>query len=794
VTSRRELIKSCVAGSVALPFAAVLGGQESRDISAVRRGGTASRDLELDQDWLFATELDGAALETDFDDRALARVTVPHCVTALSWQNWNPASWEKIWLYRRHFALPQEFSGHRVFIHFEHVMAAATPVVNGHKLPRHLGGFLPFSYEITGLVKEKGNVLAVAVDSRWMNVPPEGSPKGPSSIDYMLPGGITGAVRLRAVPRIFISDVFAKPVNVLDSQRRLEIACLIDAGMVPSGVLRLEASLSDNARVIASSATRFDLENTGESKVTLSVTGLQGVALWEVSAPKLYDVEVTLFLNGQPLHEYRTRIGFREARFELDGFYLNGGRLQLFGLNRHELYPYMGRATPHRALRKDAEILRNDLNCNAVRCSHYPQSEAFLDACDELGLLVWEEIPGWQYIGGESWQDLAVHDVKEMVRRDRNHPSIVIWGVRINESANNPALYHRTKEAAKSLDDSRPTSGSMVYDSTNNWLQDVFAYDDYHSASDGSVGLVPPLPGVPFFFSEAVGQFSYGGHGFNNKYRRAGDVALQQKQALYHAQVHDRGAADIRYAGVIAWCAFEYGSLLGAYAGVKYPGVADVFRVPKLGASFYRAQVDPKERPVIEPNFYWDFGPATPSGPGKGAAIFSNLERLELTINGDLHSVLHPDRVGFPRLKYPPFFVDLVVDGSKKPELRIHGYSGNTLVLSRSFSADPTADRLLLQADDSEIFNDGSDATRLVFSVVDKFGAPRLFAGGAVKLSLDGPGAIVGDNPFQLAETGSVGAVWIKAKPGSAGRIRVYARHSSLGSRLVEINVREPRR
>jgi beta-galactosidase len=580
---------------------------------------------------------------------------------------------------------------------------------------------------------------------------------------------------------------------VLDSNRRLEILCSIDCGIVPKGPIRLQAALKDGARVIAHSTATLRPQKTGESKATLSITGLERIALWDVANPRLYDLAVTLFVGGHHVHEYRTRTGFREARFDLNGFFLNGRRLQLFGLNRHELYPYVGRAMPDRVLRKDAEILRNEFNCNAVRCSHYPQSEAFFDACDELGLLVWEEIPGWQYIGDSGWQDLAVRDVAEMVMRDRNHPSIIIWGVRINESRNDPSLYARTRKAAKSLDDSRPTSGSMVHHSTNDWLQDVFAFDDYHSAPDGTVGLVPPLSGVPFFFSEAVGQFSYGGRGFNNKYRRAGDVALQQKQALYHAQVHDRGASDPRYAGVIAWCAFEYGSLLNDYAGVKYPGVADVFRVPKLGASFYRAQVDPKQRPVIEPNFYWDFGPSTPSGPGKGASVFSNLERLEFLIDGKLHSIAHPDRSGFPHLKYPPFFVDLVVDGSGKPELRINGYFGRTLVLSRSFSADPADDRLLLAADDSEIFNDGSDATRLIFRVVDKFGAPRLFAAGTVTLTIEGPGVIVGDNPFELAGSGGVGAVWIKAEPASRGRIRISARHSSLGSRSLEINVRPPK-
>ncbi len=670
-------------------------------------------------------------------------------------------------------------------------MIAAAPVLNGHVLPEHLGGFLPFQYEITNLVSEKENVLAVAVDARWKSVPPEGSPKGPASIDYLLPGGITGSVTLRAAPQIFISDVFAKPVNVLHSDRRLDILCTLDAGIVPRGPIHLAATLRRNSQIISTTSQRVSIEKPGETRVMLSLTRLQNVALWDVEAPRLYHLDLVLSVSDQPLHDHRARVGFREARFELDGFFLNDKRLQLFGLNRHELYPYVGRAMPPRVLRRDAQILRHDFNCNMVRCSHYPQSEAFLDACDELGLMVWEEIPGWQYLGNENWKDLAVRDVNDMVRRDRNHPSIIIWGVRINESPNDPHLYHRTKEAAKSLDDSRPTSGSMVHYSTRDWFQDVFAFDDYHAEPDGSVGLKPPLPGVPFFFSEAVGQFNYGvGHGFDAKYRRAGDLQLQQKQALLHAQVHDRAAGNRRYGGVIAWCAFDYGSLLNAYEAVKYPGVADVFRIPKLGASFYLAQVDPKTRPVIEPAFYWDFGPQTPSGPGEHVAIFSNCDRLELLVDGRSHAILHPDRAGFPHLKYPPFFANLTVHAAGKPELRIDGYLGAHLALSRSFSADTALDQLLLRADDSELLGDGSDASRLVFRVTDKFGVPRPFAGGAVTFSVDGPGVIVGDNPFQLTEAGGAGAVWVKTHPASAGRINVQASHPWLGISSAVINVK----
>ncbi len=176
---------------------------------------------------------------------------------------------------------------------------------------------------------------------------------------------------------------------------------------------------------------------------------------------------------------------------------------------------------------------------------------------------------------------------------------------------------------------------------------------------------------------------------------------------------------------------------MNSYKGVKTPGVADVFRIPKLGATFYLAQVDPGKQAVMEPNSYWDFGPQTPSGPGKRAAIFSNCESLELFVNGKRLTTVQPDRENFPHLKYPPFFADFsAVEGAGKPELRIDGYVGSQRALSRSFSADSSRDQLSLRADDTELVADGSDPTRLVFRATDQFGAPRPFVGGEVTLQL----------------------------------------------------------
>jgi beta-galactosidase len=789
--SRRRFLRACAATSLAA--VPVLQSWGDLTHSADGTAGGAAGMLSLDSDWHFAGKMTPADLQPGLDSASFPRIALPHSAVPLSWHMWDPGTWQDQWVYRRTFSIPQRFQGLRIFLHFDRIMAGATPVLNGNPLPSHLGGFLPFEYEITGLVHDGENSLAVIVDGRWLNAPPSGSPKGPASIDYMLPAGISGAVSLRAVPSIFVGDVFAKPAAVLDANRRLDVICRINAAHNLPSKVRLEAELLDGDHFLSRDSRSVTLDQP-EQETSLSLGGLERVQLWSPQTPVLYSLAVTLFQNDRPLHRFTRRVGFRDARFEVDGFFLNGQRFRIFGLNRHELYPYLGFSVPERLLRRDAEILRNQFNCNMVRCSHYPQSEAFLNACDELGLMVWEEVPGWQYIGDESWKKLLLRDVEGMIRRDRSHPSIIIWGVRANETNNDPPLYERTRDLAHSLDDSRPASGTMTPWSEKNWQkewhQDVFAFDDYHSAPDGTVGIDPPKPGVPYLITETVGQCTYGGPGMRNMYRRAGDPVLQQKQALYHAQAHSRAADFPRIAGVIAWCAFDYPSPINDYEGVKCPGVADLFRFPKLGAAFYRAQVDPKVRVVIEPDFYWDSTLGLPSGSATGAAIFSNCDRLEIFVAGTRLTVVHPDRKGYPHLLHSPFFVDFDPHLTGNPALRIDGYVGNARALSRSFSPDRSVDRLWLAVDDRELHADGSDCTRLAFGAVDRFGNPRATMEGAVRLHIDGPAAIVGDNPFDLAGAGGLGAVYVRALVGQTGVVRIGAEHGTLRRSAVQLQVR----
>jgi beta-galactosidase len=781
--SRREFTRRCAIGSLTLAASSIFN-------LAIAQKGPARIEFPLDQEWLFGGKLDSAS---SMDETAFAKVNLPHCVTKLSWEKWDPASWESVWLYRRHFSLPYETAGQRVFIKFDGAMTSATPKINGVALPEHFGGYLPFEYELTKFLKDGDNILDVEVDARWQDVPPDGNPKGPRSVDYLQPGGIVRPVRLCIVPQVFISDVFAKPLNVLSGSRSVAAKCTVNATEPAAQSYRIKVKLMDGDHVVSSAQKTVAIEKEGDTEVEINLTSLGNIKLWDVDAPHLYQVVTTLLLDGKPVHDHRCRIGFREAHFTEDGVFLNGRRLQLFGLDRHELFPYVGGAMPPRVMRRDAEILRREFNCNIVRCSHYPQSEAFLDACDELGLMVWQETPGWGYIGDALFEERVVQNVTDMIRRDRNHPAVVIWGTRVNESRNDQPLYRRTTEIARTLDGSRPTSGSMTSGSRKRWRtewhQDVFAFDDYDSAPDGSVDIEGPTLGVPYMLAEVVGGFSYGKKGFNNKYRRAGDVDLQVSQAIFHAEAHDRCARTKANSGAIGWCAFDYGSLMNSFKAVKCPGVADVFRIPKLGAAFYQAQVDPKIRAVIVPDFYWDFGAKRPGGPGKHAAIFSNCERLEIFIDGKHTGTAHPDRVSFPHLKYPPFFCDLEAGGSYCPELRIDGYVGDAKLLSKSFSSNVAHDQLFLAADDKELMADGADVTRVVFKVADQFGSERAFAGGTVAFELTGPGIIVGDQPFDLTDSGGVGAIWVKTIPNRAGLITLTATHSSLGKKTVEINV-----
>ena len=758
---RRKFLEISGAGLAAF---SLMSGEKT--LAQNKESGNSLRHVfPFNRNWLFGGKTVPNAYTANFDDRKFERVTIPHTNKMLPWHGFDDKEYQFVSIYRRYFKLPENLRGNRVFVDFAGVMTAAKVYLNGENIGEYLGGYTPFSFELTEKINWKGkNLLAVEVDStERADIPPFGG-----LIDYLTFGGIYREVSLRVVPETFIENIFAKPINVLQNTRSVDVKCFLSGKVVSK--LKLTAEIIDGEKVIASQAKEVSQESEN-----LTLNNFGEIRLWDIDNPKLYTVRTKLFDGEKLIDEMQTRIGFREAKFTPKGFYLNGKHLKLRGLNRHQTFPYVGQAMPERVQRRDAWILKKELKCNIVRTSHYPQSKHFLDACDELGLLVFEEIPGWQHVGDEAWQELSVKYVEAMIRRDWNHPAIILWGVRVNESGDYHDFYTKTNALAHSLDDSRQTGGVRYkYDSER--LEDVFTMNDFYF----------PLkePNHPLYLNT-----EFSGHMFPTK--RTDNVERQTEHTIRHARVHNQIASSEKYAGGLGWCAFDYNthSTFGSGDHICYHGVSDIFRIPKLAAGFYKSQCDPAEEIVLEPIFHWSEGDRAETGGLRNAMIASNCEKLKIYINDKLETEVEPNRKDFGNLKYPPFFADIKFPYDlQKNDLKIEGYIGSKLVVTKMMSGKAFDQQFHFEIDDKQLNGDGIDATRAVLKVTDEFGNNRPFASGAVLISIEGAGEIIGENPFALV--GGVGAVWIKTKETrKAGVIRVSAKHPVLGVKSVEIKV-----
>jgi beta-galactosidase len=256
-----------------------------------------------------------------------------------------------------------------------------------------------------------------------------------------------------------------------------------------------------------------------------------------------------------------------------------------------------------------------------------------------------------------------------------------------------------------------------------------------------------------------------------------------------HAQIHNQLGSDKRYSGGLGWCAFDYNTHANFGSGdrVCYHGVSDIFRIPKPAAGFYKSQCDPKEEIVLVPAFHWARGDRNRSFDV--AMVCSNCDHIKVYIGERLVAALDPDKQNFPNLLHPPFVTDIrEAFRAGWGDLKIEGYIGGKLVVTKLMSGKGVDRELSIQPDDLELLGDGIDCTRVVLKVTDEYGAVRPFASAAIALTLEGPGEIIGENPFALF--GGVGAVWIKTKQAS-GTIRLKAKHPTLGTKRIAIDVRQ---
>ena len=550
------------------------------------------------------------------------KVRIPHTVKEISLHYADSDSYQMICGYRRKIEFPGKDK--RVFVRFDGAAHIATVYLNGEKLCEHRCGYTAFSAELTKHLKDGENILAVRLDTTENSeIPPFGF-----VVDYLTYGGLYRPVWLDIKEKEYINDVFVRTPDL----NTVHITADTD------GDGEVTAEILDGDSVLATGYGN-DIYLTVEDAVPWTV---------ENNSPKRYLCCVTLTKDGKVLDTNEILFGFRTAEFLPDGFYLNGKKLFLRGLNRHQCFPYAGDAMPESLQREDARILKYELGCNAVRTSHYPQSHYFIDECDKIGLAVFTEIPGWQHIGDENWKLQAIENTKEMVTQYRNHPSVILWGVRINESLDDDGFYSRTNLTAHSLDETRATSG-VRYITKSSLLEDVYAFNDFSYDGDGDGTLckeeVTDCHDKPLLVSE------HNGHMFPVKIFDKQE--LRQSQALRHSTVLS-SAMEKGEAGCFGWCMADYPTHkdFGSGDRVCYHGVCDRFRNPKAAAYFYRSQGENENVLFITSSM--DIGDY-PAGRIGCVFALTNTDSVKLYKNGKFVKEFFPKESPLP---HPPIEID----------------------------------------------------------------------------------------------------------------------------------------
>jgi beta-galactosidase len=723
---------------------------------------------------------------TSFNDGWLFEgkaVTLPHNAVELPFAYFDERAYQRPFTYTKSFDADPAWAGKEVSLVFDAAMANAVVLLNGEQLVAHKDGYTPFEARLTGRLKPGRNDLTVKIDgSENPHIPPFGG-----RIDYLTYAGIYRDVWLKVTAPVSVGSIKVETPDALAPRKSVRARVdLSNPGNAPvTGTLT--ATLRD-----ASGKALATKSESAAARVLFKFDDLGDIALWDLDAPNLYSLEVTVGDDG-----VTTRFGFRTAEFTTEGFRLNGQPLKLRGLNRHQSFPYAGYGLGRAAQERDAEILKHELHLNIVRTSHYPQSPWFLDRCDQLGLLVFEEIPGWQHIGDKAWQAEAIENVRRMITRDWNHPSIVIWGVRINESQDSHDFYVETNRLAHELDPTRPTGG-VRYITDSEFLEDVYTMNDFILGNEELGGNRPRTPlrpitettglqkPVPYMITE------FGGHMYPTK-----SFDQEQRQAEHvrrHLEVLNAAYGDPGISGAIGWCAFDYNTHkdFGAGDRICHHGVMDMFREPKFAAYVYASQCEPHEEVILQPVTFWARGERNIGGT-LPLIVLTNCDEIELTYGNHPPKRVKPDREAFPHLPQPPVIIDrrhftaeeLGLWGMEWLDVKIVGYVGGKPAKEVRYVADPIAHRLEVIADRTTIDAVGKDSVRILVRALDQAGNKLPFLLDPVEIGVEGAATLSGPSLVPL-RGGSTG-FWLEST-GTPGPITVKVTGPRFGTTTIGLS------
>ncbi len=679
--------------------------------------------------------------------------------------------WQGTSVYKKSFEVIS-LNNKKWFFHFEGVMQEARVSINGKQVLVHKGGYLPFTVDATNHLRQNSeNILEVVViNTDDTSIPPG---KVLKDLDFNLYGGIYRDVHLIKTNRTYITNaVHAGKINgggVLvhfDSINPNRATGMIKTHIRNETPSAKNVSFRISFTDAAGLTKVFQSENQsitarGEMSITEAIQ-IDNPQLWSPSSPSLYNVKVEVLDEGNVIDFQHLRTGIREIRLTALAFFLNGEELFINGTNRHQEYPYVGYALSNEAQYRDAFKIK-EAGFNFVRLSHYPHATAFLEACDELGLLVMNAIPGWQYYEEGPFIENALQDIRVMARRDRNHPSVIFWENSLNESEMPEEFMFRANQVLKA---ELPYSDIF----TAGWL-DHRSYDLFIPARQHAK---PPhywnhynKRNRPILIAE-YGDWEYYAQnaGFNQtafsdlqeeertsrQLRGAGEGRLLQ-QALNYQEAFNSNLRGAQTIGHSNWLMFDYNR--GYADDLEASGISDIFRLPKFAFYFYKSQKTPSTEdfsaPMVFIANYW-----TPQS-STNVRVFSNTQEVALYLNDELVEKKEARRNEISdELPYPPFNFDLA--GFTPGELRAVGLIDGVEVASHKIRTpqNPAAMELVIDFSGKKINPVNPDMVFVYAKILDKNGTVIPTASNTITFSLEEGNtnaAIIGGNRIN-AEAG----------------------------------------
>lgn len=673
--------------------------------------------------------------------------------------------WQGICYYSKSFSIENNGKLQHFFLKFDGAMNVADVWVNGVHLDKHIGGYLPFTVDITQVAKlGSDNIVVVRLDNRDN---PVTGPKPLKELDFNTFGGLYRNAWIIKKAPVYISDpiqadkkgnggIVFRTKDVSEKSAVIEIKTHIINSLNTDKNITIEHSLrlKNGKRVFLEKVNKQ--VKAGSDKQIDFITQIENPSLWSPDTPNLYILETQLYIDNTLLDQESVQVGIRDINISEKGLYLNGKKTFLRGVNRHQEYPYVGYAISDEAQYRDAYKIKQ-AGFDYVRASHYPPSPAFLKACDELGLFVLDAILGWQYFGDSLFVEHCKISARQLIRRDRNHPCILGWELSINETPM-PGSF------IKEMNQIRTEEASDTY--TAGWIKD--GYDIYIEARQHRKNI---YPNVPLIVSE-YGDWEYHAQnaGFNqNEWndliseerdsrqpRESGERRMLQ-QAINIQEAHNDNLTTNAFADGY-WVMFDYNR--GYANNLEYSGIMDIFRLPKFSYYFFQSQrsiVEGNEfaKPMIFIASHWM------PGTSENVKVYSNCDEVELYLNGYFIARKRPDsNYATSNLSHPPFTFDIACTASGT--LQAYGYYKGRKICSTSVSTPEKATRINLWADTSGVPPKINDLIHVHAQIVDKKGTPVNTATAPIIFKIKGNGTIINNKSDKTL--GGIASILVKTE------------------------------